>query len=800
MGHTWKVQITHSNGSSTLTFADGDDVSITPFLGLTDPPTVRLERNTPAKAVISVRNIPNVPERNVLHSSFNLWTSGDTGPVRVGNKLTTWHRDESTGVEAQTFCGRILSISEDGSGNVSLIAYDDLMIPGETKDSVVIFDKLRDRMGNANVANGPTITCTPFPSSGYVKGNLPDSDVILPLVRVAVATPTPVYEDLVSVSPRSKVTLGYGYGQCLRIPDGKNTYFRIRLTYKKDGDGLSPIVFGTVYSTTYSGGRYVIGSSVKDYMLELRGTDGQWAVYDGSAMGTDPVNLTPGEVYAFCISGQSGVELTDIKIGVDTPVNEAVLDQWTRASDGTWSPVSSITGTLCITPMALVDEEVPPSDYEITPGSPWTIRVRLSDFDRYRTGSGNSNLLRLSYYYGKLSVLAVMQRILSRAGFNSFQYQYSTTGAALMIGYYSTGSRSYLECLQELADMVDPTLGVQWTFSDSGYVAPRIIFGTRHKPWAESPAITFSNAPMDTETAVLKKKIKSHQLRREFEAKVGTVRIVGKAFDGLPVAAELDDRLYGSPGSLVLDTGSPLTEYVSDSGVSDHSRAILAGESMIMKQHGNELGGSLTLDGFWPSLWEPYSEDECGSSKVIGLSVDRFALSASPVVARALVLGKHTTELELDTVRPQDLTMSRRGLDQARRSESFSISSMPETVLVFARASSVLPAGYTSYDRIRIKRSDGATWTTSDTGTRLAYADDHCSPDGDGHRHWSGYFPGGIGSCPTSYKYSGGVASVLPFNEVAVGDGTNWTVISLTKTFHLYHHQNVLVNIRGERP
>jgi len=35
---------------------------------------------------------------------------------------------------------------------------------------------------------------------------------------------------------------------------------------------------------------------------------------------------------------------------------------------------------------------------------------------------------------------------------------------------------------------------------------------------------------------------------------------------------------------------------------------------------------------------------------------------------------------------------------------------------------------------------------------------------------------------------------------VAVGDGTNWTVISLTKTFHLHHHQNVLVNIRGERP
>lgn len=128
----------------------------------------------------------------------------------------------------------------------------------------------------------------------------------------------------------------------------------------------------------------------------------------------------------------------------------------------------------------------------------------------------------------------------------------------------------------------------------AGLTGTQVKIGARPKSWSDVIAGgTFSDDPAALTGS---KKVLAHQVRHGFEAKVGTVRIIGTAFDGSPIFVELDDRLWSSQGSLVDLTGSALMDVIADPTVRTGGQAVLVGEAVIREEHQNHLEGPARFD------------------------------------------------------------------------------------------------------------------------------------------------------------------------------------------------------------
>jgi hypothetical protein len=298
------------------------------------------------------------------------------------------------------------------------------------------------------------------------------------------------------------------------------------------------------------------------------------------------------------------------------------------------------------------------------------------------------------------------------------------------------------------------------------------------------------------------KKVLSHALRHAFEAKVGTVRVYGQAFDGSPVFVELDDKLWSSEGSLVDLTGSPLMEIINDSSITTSEQAARVAEAVIREEHQNHLEGPLTLQGLHPELWQlSNAQDNFASSQVLGLTSPAYGLSAFKVIARKITIGGKETALDLDNLRRENQTMLRRSMDKALRAESFAIESLPSFVAIAVRYSSTLPADYAQYDRIKLIRDDGAEFSTTTFSTIVRRTDDSCSPTGTGYSHFAGYFPAHRYNGVSSYKWAGGAASLHQITQVALGNSSgSWLSVTLPRPYWAWNHQAVLVDFYGLRP
>lgn len=788
MGYSWKAEIIRTDGTTSITFADGDSVTRTAHIGLSEEPQAVLELNTPTRAVLRVNNRWRVPAYNLMSSSCALWSSGSAGAIAQGMYVRV------TQGGTVTHIGRIKKIEEGDGGVLVITSYDDLMQLGELRDQAIFFKYARDKAGDSLFANGPDVTVS-FNSSKQIAATLPDSDAITPFMRLALAEPQDYYTGLVDGETSASIgSLGYGYLMCFQTRHRE--FFRIRFKYRSTASYTVTVI---IMSTSWNGYHYVPSSELSTYSFTLPDTGDEWVTYKSPPL---PYVLTPGTVYGVglrCASDASAAYLgfADEYTG---GTMEELVECYTRDSGGTWTLITAPYEPWQLNPQFLVEREIESSDYLVN-GTALTVdygttSIVSSDLTRY------AKFLRLTYFYGKLPAEEIMEQIIERAGFTAARAASLAQGSEL-VGFYNTGSYSYLECLQELADIYEPTQGHQWAFMrdivTSGLSGSTIRIGRRLQPWADTVGGgTYSDDPASLSDT---KKVLSHALRHAFEAKVGTVRVYGQAFDGSPVFVELDDKLWSSEGSLVDLTGSPLMEIITDSTVTTGEQAVRTAEAVIREEHQNHLEGPLTLQGLHPELWQfATAQENFGSSALLALTSPAYGLTAFAVVARQITIGGKQTALDLDNLRRQNQSMLRRAMDKALRAESFAIDSMPATVTIPVRYASALPAGYASYDRIKLIRSDAVTYITTTFGTDVILTDDNCSPDGDGYTHYAGYFPANKAGGPSSYKYSGGTAYRYQITQVALGDGTTWLTVTLPRPYWVWNHQAVLVDFYGARP
>lgn len=790
MGYSWKAEIIRTDGTTSITFADGDSVTRTAHIGLSEEPQAVLELNTPTRAVLRVNNRWRVPAYNLMSSSCALWSSGSAGAIAQGMYVRV------TQGGTVTHIGRIKKIEEGDGGVLVITSYDDLMQLGELRDQTIFFDNAVDRIGDTVLANGPNIT-NAFNSANLIEATLPHVDIISPLMYLGIVEPGAMVDE--SYIPGSddmdtgdlEPTTDDNYcGVSIYRRALVSDFLKIRFRYCNPGASTVTATVG-VWSATAGGAPSSLLGSVT-VSCPVTGS-GVFVTVDSECF---PVKLTKGTSYCFTVTWPTDDALL-VPVEWDTAVTFYYWkgDAW--AFSGYYAPY--------VEPIGGIERELSSADYLLTEGSSTTTitvdygETSITALDM----SSYGKFLRVSYFYGKLPAEEIMEQIIERAGFTAARAASLAQGSEL-VGFYNTGSYSYLECLQELADIYEPTQGHQWAFMrdivTSGLSGSTIRIGRRLQPWADTVGGgTYSDDPASLSDT---KKVLSHALRHAFEAKVGTVRVYGQAFDGSPVFVELDDKLWSSEGSLVNLTGSPLMEIVTDSTVTTDEQAVRTAEAVIREEHQNHLEGPLTLQGLHPELWQfATAQENFGSSALLALTSPAYGLSAFAVVARQIMIGGKQTALDLDNLRRQNQSMLRRAMDKALRAESFAIDSMPATVTIPVRYASTLWSGYTSFDRIKLIRSDGTTYITASFGTDVIITDDNCSPDGVGYTHFAGYFPGNRAGGPTSYKYTGGTASIHQITQVALGNmyGTYYTV-TLPRPYWVWGHQAVLVDFYGARP
>ena len=788
MGHSWKAEIIRTDGTTSITFADGDDVSVTPHVGLSEDPKAVLELNTPTRAVLRVINNWRVAAYNLMSSSCALWSSGSAGAIARGMYV----RVEQGGTV--THIGRIKKIEEGDGGELLITSYDDLMQLGELRDSMIFFDQARDKIGDSLFANGPDVTVS-FNAAKQITATIPDSDAIMPFMRLALAEPQNYYTGLIDGETSASISqLNYGWLQTFQVRH--RDFFRVRFKYRSTADNIVTLL---LMSTSWNGDHYLPSAELATYSFTLPNTGDSWVIYETPAL---PYVLTPGTVYGFGLRVASQVTTAHIALADEYGggYSPELVEMYMRESGGTWSLVTAPYEPWQINLQFLTEREIESANYRLS-GTSLVVdydqtTIKSTDLSRY------AKFLRLTYFYGKLPAEEIMERILTRAGFSPSRAGGLGQGAAL-VGFYNTGGYSYLECLQELADIYEPTQGLQWAFmrniAVSGLSGTTITIGKRRKPWSDAIAGgTFSDDPASLANT---KKVLGHGLRQAFESKVGTVRVIGKAFDGSPVFVELDDKLWSSQGSLVDLTGSALMEIINDSTVTTGEQAARTAEAVIREEHQNHLEGPLTLQGLHPEIWQLASaQDNFASSQVLGLTSPAYGLSAFPVIARKITIGGKQTVLDLDNLRRENQTMLRRAMDKALRAESFAIESLPSFVAIPVRYASTLPAGYAAYDRIKLIRADSTEFATTTFSTAVVRTDDNCSPTAAGYAHYAGYFPANRAGGPSSYKYSGGTPSLHMITQVALGNGSTWLTVTLPRPYWVWNHQAVLVDFYGLRP
>lgn len=802
MAHTWHAEIWHSDKTNKLTFADGDDIIVTQGIGLAEIPQCFLERNMPFKLVLSINNNWAVPARNVLSPLFALWSNGAVGALKRGMYVRAYYTDSITGTEYRAFQGRIKSIAEGSNGTIVLTAYNELMILGEFKDQFVVFANARDRIGDAALANGPDISIA-FNADDQIAATLPDTDIVAPLMKLMLAEPfadtaLPVF------GTQSGVALAQNAQFTTLIARSAN-FYKVRIKYCVGGGADIPNCRLKVYTADANNRPGTLLATSEAFTLPQTGV----AVWSQFETLPAPVKLTPGTKYCFVIDQLAtggGAAIMVTQNSNDGKDWESVINcgYWNGSSwVSTFAPP-----TFCadIMPIYLEEREIDSVDYRLTPGVSSTAIV----IDYGTTNITDANVtewgkfLRVSYYYGKVLVPDIMIALAQRAGLSASL----ATGAssALGLGYYNTSTYSYLDCLRELADLWDNDTGGgrQLTFQAymGGNLDDKIMrIGLRYRPWNESILTsTFTDDPLIAETTMALKRIASGgSLSRTFEAKIGTQRMIGKAADGSPISMEIDDRLWGAD-SLVDATGSPLMEVAMDDTITSGEQLTSATESIIREQHQNAVEGQLPLNGCFISYWDlsPSSAffGQCAPFKI---TRPRYALSDHMAVARRISIQGRQTIMELDNERLPDVSMVRRSMEKALQAQSFNVSSLPDTVYIFARYASQL-TGYSGYDRVRIGRSDGAYWDTYQSAkTKIKVTNDHCAPNGVGYVHFAGFFPGGRPTSVSSYVYSGGAPHVYAITKVAIGDGTTWIEVTLDRAHYVWAHQNVLIDFRAPR-
>jgi len=785
MGHTWRAQIYHTNKTDYLQFADGDDVTVTAGIALAGPPRTSPETNNPFMAVLTINNSWAVPARNVLHSSFNLWSSGSTtGAVARGMFVRTYYRDSITGSEVRLFQGRIKSIQDNGDGTVTLTCYNELMILGEFRDPYICFSNARDRMGDNTYAYGPDLTCS-IDADGRLIATLPDSNISTPLMMIKTMELTEHFPEFMNLSADS----GRYLNAWVAVRAPAEIFHHMKAVINNPNNTNSRQVRAQVCTVKYEGGLWKPDAVLAQSNLVTIAPGVTVTV----TFSTTYLKLEKDRIYLF------GLTNVDYDLIWKGSLDEAAPEQLytVRQNDLGYSNYTDLP--LLFSLYFLDEMEIDSSEYALS-GNALTVipkkPISSDDITEY------NKRLRLTYYYSSKTVGAMMVELAQRAGFTAALA--SGVTSSMTLGFYNTSTYSYLECMRELSDLYDPIQGRQLTFQAvmSGALDDKILrIGQRRKPWADGPAgPLFTDDPMtaeDVASSVFKRIAAGAALRRAFEGKIGTQRMIGRAFDGDPISKEIDDLLWAD--SLVTATGSPLMDISMDDTLSSDEVLITATEAAVRAQHHNEVEGSVPLNGYFSSLWEQGDNASFGQGSLIRLTMTRSSLVAKQVQARRMTLEARQTVMDLDNDRVQDVTMIRRDMEKARQGQSFNISSMPDTVYIFPRAASI--GSYGSYDRVRVTRADAQAWNTKDhAGTAIKVSEDSCDEDGQGYVHFQGFFRGGLGAnSPTSYKYSGGAASIQAITKVAVGDGTNWTEVTLDRPYYVWSHQNLLVDLRAPR-
>lgn len=754
----WRAVIWAGNGSHI----SADGMTGFPTIGT---PTVRLQENAPAKAVVRIAEMKG--SANVLAPTFAGWSDGHQEAVAKGMELTVEYR-RPDGVMAMVFRGMVYQVT-DGDG-VELTAYDRLMdlyqFSGQYQNHYGMNDGwyTRQRIDagrfwfDAGVAVGQVVQATT--ESIYRISNLdglsPDGEATgyvihtLPSVTVDGVTYGPATGGRIKrVEVEGVYTKGSHQTGYLSIRPLLYWRDSANRTYTLEQYGIAHIWLDSNSGrhivrwswdvdwplTRSGGGIYLIGAEFR----ALSDNDNGWT---GT---TDPKTRSAGVYYSE--DGTTWEYRTNMKapeISVDFTQQTAVNDPATAVA---------VSGTS----FGILDGSVPN-----------VASTYVNSIDR-------ATQAYLKYFVQSATpLLTIAKDLMEQAGLVPQAAAEVDLGATT---FYQSSTFNYLDLLRELLDGSGYGMAAEIQEPGAVRIAPA------HSR-TETPVLAVST---EAGTAAGEYIVLKHDITVNWAAEKATVAYIAEdaTSSGLPLALETDDGIHGEggvPGSLSTDLQSPLRGITADNTLGTHALMAMAAGHKVAKLHTNTVDGTITLAGYRTDLWDTGT----GTGGLpLGLYIPQYGLDGVTVIPKELEIGNGSTRVVLDNVSANERSELARSMGRTDDAISNAVRAFPATVYVFARyygPHSFEDLPMSGQITVRLLKDDGTALVAVTDQARIKTVDDA-----------QGY----IHICAVKEASQAGYATDHPVTAVAVGftGGQSYTV-PLNTPAYILGGQMVHIDVR----
>ena len=650
----WRAVIYAPNGSHI--FADG--LKGIPTIGT---PTVRLQADAPAKAVLT---IPADRNGGPLSPSFDGWSDGHTGAVSRGMELTVEYR-KNDGTMAMVFRGMVYQIIS--GETVQLVAYDRMMDLYQYSDQYQSTQGYRPEVLALANTTATDYEYTASEAPGTIISAETTTEIQISALSYATTTSLfdggrwivqdmPLYSE---VTPKqgSKIKQVQIIAYSISSAESNSAYkiglFRVvarpgGIRCNKVAETSLQYAYRQTKTLTWSVD-WTIDAPASDYVIGVWVANTNSNLY-AAYMGSSAPQTAPVDRFYW-------------KYG-DTPYSE----------DGLWHFTPGIgTGNTAYPEVAVLfdyHDTIPRADVSV---SGLTLSVPIADVtvknvDCISTPRPAYQLTVSYQVYNGTSISSIVTDLLTAAGLVP-----DIPGGSLlgMTTYYTTSTYDYLTCILEL--IKGNNYGARASVTEPGKIEVR-----PRETIDDTSVVSYSTAPGGSaEHAII-----SHNLTAHWMAEKATQAILAEnvTSSGLPLAIESDDRLLD--GSLAEELQSPLRGITADSSMGTHLLLATAAGGQMVQLHTNVYEGEIVLTGYRTEIWNLSGSNACG--RPIGLEVPEYGAQGT-AIPTAVEFGGGCTKVTLDNIRTADRSEVARSMGLTGDAISNTSRTLPNTSYIFAR-------------------------------------------------------------------------------------------------------------------
>jgi len=618
--------------------------------------------NYPKKATIRLDNRNYTSTINILNSSCAQWSGSVTGALRLGDYLKFGLFRRGTSTVDYHFKGVITDLVQNGSGELTIIAYDFSKRLEYVKKSFVYYKSYRDSVICDFTAGWPYNATVPN-----------DSDIQVPMSFVGWSdqeitqhfgngTGTSEYE--LADDTTKKVAQPF-------VADGSALVYlvlyinassynpnKITLTIETDNDGQpSGVAIYTNNNITITDGAGV------SYLFDLK--------VAGSAPMMADTPLAKGSRYwvvVKCNTAPGG----GASVMVDSEQTSAtVLGDYASYNGSAWSKVTGEQLQIIVYQLGFTEQT--PDTYYFDDAAKDMDLYGVSAAITASTEFGADYRAMFSYYYGTRTLEEIVLKLIKQ---NTGLLGDVSTNLDRTFKTYYTKGKTIAECLRECMDLYET--GGTWSGKqhvmghyEDGSSIQRLKVGKRLNVTDDSEAVTISlpaDRPSNSDEWVI---IGDPEIKKTTKLKYAAVMLIGQSQTGEPLITVRHDKAKSTSFWTAL-SGLTETLKVTDENIRDLTQLDAEAIRLMDAVTRDVWEGAIQLSGQHLGLWDTdTTSDSYGSGKILKMYWSPLGISAVKMKVTRLILRKNSTEIYVNNIDTLILNKLSRSMGTMEKIDAF---------------------------------------------------------------------------------------------------------------------------------